>query len=172
MVHFLFFAVSQSKGNPSSAFSPYVINRVQISNHEKFLIVSIKHADLDTGSWPLTPTDTWSDLTSACSVQLNEVDVETEFLKASDASCDVACLMYDTSDPHSFDYCASIYKVSCTIWRVLYWKDDVTITVFMLICVHSLVEYNFNNRIKLYMVYILLARLFFPNFLVFFYSLK
>uniref|UniRef100_A0A3P8Y094 Mitochondrial Rho GTPase n=1 Tax=Esox lucius TaxID=8010 RepID=A0A3P8Y094_ESOLU len=41
---------------------------------------------------------------------LFEVDVETEFLKASDAACDVACLMYDTSDPHSFDYCASIYK--------------------------------------------------------------
>ncbi|CAL8305403.1 unnamed protein product [Boreogadus saida] len=41
---------------------------------------------------------------------LYEVDVETEFLKASHASCDVACLMYDASDPHSFDYCASIYK--------------------------------------------------------------
>lgn len=45
-------------------------------------------------------------------MQLNEVDVEAQFLKASDASCDVACLMYDSSDPHSFDYCASIYKVS------------------------------------------------------------
>uniref|UniRef100_A0A674M8L1 Mitochondrial Rho GTPase n=1 Tax=Takifugu rubripes TaxID=31033 RepID=A0A674M8L1_TAKRU len=33
-----------------------------------------------------------------------------EFLKQSDAACDVACLMYDTSDPRSFDYCASIYK--------------------------------------------------------------
>ncbi|CAB1337877.1 unnamed protein product [Coregonus sp. 'balchen'] len=41
---------------------------------------------------------------------LYEVDVETEFLKASDAACDVACLMYDTNDPHSFDYCGSIYK--------------------------------------------------------------
>ncbi|KAL0984334.1 hypothetical protein UPYG_G00140140 [Umbra pygmaea] len=41
---------------------------------------------------------------------LFEVDVETEFLKASDAACDVACLMYDTSDPNSFNYCASIYK--------------------------------------------------------------
>uniref|UniRef100_A0A4W5K0Z2 Mitochondrial Rho GTPase n=1 Tax=Hucho hucho TaxID=62062 RepID=A0A4W5K0Z2_9TELE len=41
---------------------------------------------------------------------LYEVDVETEFLKASDTACDVACLMYDTNDPHSFDYCASIYK--------------------------------------------------------------
>ncbi|KAK0145975.1 Mitochondrial Rho GTPase 2 [Merluccius polli] len=48
---------------------------------------------------------------------LYEVDVETEFLKASHASCDVACLMYDASDPQSFDYCASIYKVcfyTCT----------------------------------------------------------
>uniref|UniRef100_A0A4W6G1G3 Mitochondrial Rho GTPase n=1 Tax=Lates calcarifer TaxID=8187 RepID=A0A4W6G1G3_LATCA len=66
-------------GNSNSAFSPYAINTVQVSNQEKYLI-------------------------------LNEVDVEAEFLKASDASCDVACLMYDTSDPHSFDYCASIYK--------------------------------------------------------------
>ncbi|XP_036802373.1 mitochondrial Rho GTPase 2 [Oncorhynchus mykiss] len=41
---------------------------------------------------------------------LYEVDVETKFLKESDAVCDVACLMYDVSDPHSFDYCASIYK--------------------------------------------------------------
>ncbi|KAG7459778.1 hypothetical protein MATL_G00214280 [Megalops atlanticus] len=41
---------------------------------------------------------------------LYEVDVEMEFLKASDAACDVACLMYDVSDPQSFNYCASIYK--------------------------------------------------------------
>ncbi|XP_029107916.1 mitochondrial Rho GTPase 2 isoform X2 [Scleropages formosus] len=41
---------------------------------------------------------------------LYEVDVDTEFLKASDAACDVACLMYDVSDPKSFSYCASIYK--------------------------------------------------------------
>uniref|UniRef100_A0AAY4AFZ2 Mitochondrial Rho GTPase n=1 Tax=Denticeps clupeoides TaxID=299321 RepID=A0AAY4AFZ2_9TELE len=41
---------------------------------------------------------------------LFEVDVETEFLKASDAACDVACLMYDFTDPNSFSYCASIYK--------------------------------------------------------------
>uniref|UniRef100_A0A3Q1K0P7 Mitochondrial Rho GTPase n=1 Tax=Anabas testudineus TaxID=64144 RepID=A0A3Q1K0P7_ANATE len=66
-------------GKPNSAFSPYAINTVHVSNQEKYLI-------------------------------LNEVDVEAEFLKASDANCDVACLMYDTSDPHSFDYCASIYK--------------------------------------------------------------
>ncbi|XP_039631386.1 mitochondrial Rho GTPase 2 isoform X3 [Polypterus senegalus] len=42
---------------------------------------------------------------------LYEVDVDTEFLKTSDAACDVACLMYDVSDPKSFNYCASIYKL-------------------------------------------------------------
>uniref|UniRef100_A0A8C7RB45 Mitochondrial Rho GTPase n=1 Tax=Oncorhynchus mykiss TaxID=8022 RepID=A0A8C7RB45_ONCMY len=57
----------------TGAFSLYTINTVQVSNQEKFLIVS-------------------------------------SFLKESDAVCDVACLMYDVSDPHSFDYCASIYK--------------------------------------------------------------
>ncbi|KAJ0060144.1 hypothetical protein NL108_003988 [Boleophthalmus pectinirostris] len=68
-----------NKEKPSSAFSPYAINTIQVSNQEKYLI-------------------------------LHEVDVEVEFLKTSDAACDVACLMYDVSDPHSFDYCASIYK--------------------------------------------------------------
>uniref|UniRef100_A0A3B4C7D9 Mitochondrial Rho GTPase n=1 Tax=Pygocentrus nattereri TaxID=42514 RepID=A0A3B4C7D9_PYGNA len=47
---------------------------------------------------------------SLATVSLPEVDVETEFLKAADAACDVACLMYDVSDPDSFNYCASIYK--------------------------------------------------------------
>uniref|UniRef100_A0A3B3ZML2 Mitochondrial Rho GTPase n=1 Tax=Periophthalmus magnuspinnatus TaxID=409849 RepID=A0A3B3ZML2_9GOBI len=74
-----FISHNTSKEKSSSAFSPYVINTIQVSNQEKYLI-------------------------------LHEVDVEAEFLKTSDAACDVACLMYDISDPHSFDYCASIYK--------------------------------------------------------------
>lgn len=41
---------------------------------------------------------------------LHEVDVDMEFLKAADAACDVACLMYNVNDPKSFNYCASIYK--------------------------------------------------------------
>lgn len=41
---------------------------------------------------------------------LCEVDVDSEFLKVSGPGCDVACLMYDVSDPKSFEYCASIYK--------------------------------------------------------------
>lgn len=45
-------------------------------------------------------------------LQLHEVSAEMQFTKASDAACDVACLIYDLSDPKSFSYCASIYKVS------------------------------------------------------------
>lgn len=45
-------------------------------------------------------------------LQLYEVSADTKFTKPSDAACDVACLIYDLSDPRSFSYCASIYKVS------------------------------------------------------------
>ncbi|XP_053897714.1 mitochondrial Rho GTPase 2 [Malaclemys terrapin pileata] len=41
---------------------------------------------------------------------LYEIDVDTEFMKSSDAACDVACLMYNVNDPKSFNYCACIYK--------------------------------------------------------------
>lgn len=41
---------------------------------------------------------------------LHEVDVDVEFVRPSDASCDVACLLYDVTDHKSFNYCASIYK--------------------------------------------------------------
>ncbi|XP_074925531.1 mitochondrial Rho GTPase 2 isoform X2 [Chelonoidis abingdonii] len=41
---------------------------------------------------------------------LYEIDVDTEFMKAADAACDVACLVYNVNDPKSFNYCACIYK--------------------------------------------------------------
>ncbi|XP_074014466.1 mitochondrial Rho GTPase 2 isoform X7 [Numenius arquata] len=41
---------------------------------------------------------------------LYEVSADTTFTKPSDAACDVACFIYDLSDPRSFSYCASIYK--------------------------------------------------------------
>lgn len=44
--------------------------------------------------------------------QLYEVSADTKFVKPSDAACDVACFIYDLSDPKSFSYCASIYKVA------------------------------------------------------------
>uniref|UniRef100_A0A915J7S8 Mitochondrial Rho GTPase 1 n=1 Tax=Romanomermis culicivorax TaxID=13658 RepID=A0A915J7S8_ROMCU len=43
---------------------------------------------------------------------LHEIDVLTpeEDLTMYELSCDVVCLMYDVSNPHSFEYCATIYK--------------------------------------------------------------
>lgn len=43
---------------------------------------------------------------------LHEIDVLTpeEALTAYELSADVVCLMYDVSNPHSFEYCAEIYK--------------------------------------------------------------
>lgn len=43
--------------------------------------------------------------------QLYEVSTDTTFAQPSDAACDVACFIYTLSDPKSFSYCASIYKV-------------------------------------------------------------
>lgn len=56
----------------------------------------------------------WSTFLFFPLLQLYEIDVDTEFMKASDAACDVACLMYNVNDPKSFNYCACIYKVSIT----------------------------------------------------------
>ncbi|XP_039934861.1 WD repeat-containing protein 90 isoform X5 [Hirundo rustica] len=41
---------------------------------------------------------------------LYEVSADATFTKPSDAACDVACFIYNLSDPKSFSYCASIYK--------------------------------------------------------------
>lgn len=34
-----------------------------------------------------------------------------DFLSDSDLACDVVCLVYDTNNPQSFEYCAKVYKV-------------------------------------------------------------
>ncbi|XP_061085981.1 mitochondrial Rho GTPase 1b isoform X1 [Conger conger] len=41
---------------------------------------------------------------------LHEVFPESEFLSESDICCDVVCLIYDLSNPSSFEYCAKIFK--------------------------------------------------------------
>lgn len=45
--------------------------------------------------------------------KLHEIDVGlTDELTSEDLECDVVCLMYDISDPRTFEYCARMYKVS------------------------------------------------------------
>ncbi|XP_067914630.1 mitochondrial Rho GTPase 1 isoform X2 [Heterodontus francisci] len=41
---------------------------------------------------------------------LHEVLSDSEFITASDTACDVVCLVYDVSNPKSFDYCTRIFK--------------------------------------------------------------
>ncbi|XP_026785446.1 mitochondrial Rho GTPase 1-A isoform X1 [Pangasianodon hypophthalmus] len=41
---------------------------------------------------------------------LHEVLPDFEFLSESDLACDVVCLVYDISNPRSFEYCAKAYK--------------------------------------------------------------
>lgn len=41
---------------------------------------------------------------------LHEVLSDSEFITASDTTCDVVCLVYDVSNPKSFEYCTRIFK--------------------------------------------------------------
>uniref|UniRef100_A0A8C1RIN5 Mitochondrial Rho GTPase n=1 Tax=Cyprinus carpio TaxID=7962 RepID=A0A8C1RIN5_CYPCA len=41
---------------------------------------------------------------------LHEVLPDFEFLSEADLACDVVCLVYDISNPRSFEYCAKVYK--------------------------------------------------------------
>ncbi|KAK1805173.1 hypothetical protein P4O66_019521 [Electrophorus voltai] len=55
---------------------------------------------------------------------LHEVLPDFEFLSETDLACDIVCLVYDISNPHSFEYCAKAYKSEVT---------DVAVGVVMLV---------------------------------------
>uniref|UniRef100_A0A3P9HKS5 Mitochondrial Rho GTPase n=1 Tax=Oryzias latipes TaxID=8090 RepID=A0A3P9HKS5_ORYLA len=42
---------------------------------------------------------------------LHEVFPDFDYLSDSDLACDVVCLVYDASNPYSFEYCAKVFKV-------------------------------------------------------------
>lgn len=42
--------------------------------------------------------------------QLHDVS-DSEFLTDAETICDAVCLVYDVSNPKSFEYCARIFKV-------------------------------------------------------------
>ncbi len=68
--------------------------------------------------------------------QLHKVLPDFEFLSEADLACDVVCLVYDISNPHSFEYCAKVYKVSC-------WQD---LSQFDTSLEHWLCNYMFFNK--------------------------
>ncbi|KAF6718052.1 Mitochondrial Rho GTPase 1-A [Oryzias melastigma] len=41
---------------------------------------------------------------------LHEVFPDFDYLSDSDLACDVVCLVYDVSNPYSFEYCAKVFK--------------------------------------------------------------
>lgn len=46
-----------------------------------------------------------------CSSQLHEVFPDFDYLSDADLACDIVCLVYDVSNPYSFEYCAKVFKV-------------------------------------------------------------
>ncbi|XP_071815257.1 mitochondrial Rho GTPase 1-A-like isoform X1 [Apostichopus japonicus] len=76
--------VDRMPDNPvinSDNLSMYAVNTVQVYGQEKYLL-------------------------------LHEIDVGlTDELTSEDLECDVVCLMYDISDPRTFEYCARMYKL-------------------------------------------------------------
>ncbi|XP_059935467.1 mitochondrial Rho GTPase 2 isoform X2 [Mesoplodon densirostris] len=44
---------------------------------------------------------------------LCEVGADSLLTASADATCDIACLMFDSSHPRSFSLCASVYKTPC-----------------------------------------------------------
>ncbi|XP_057700193.1 mitochondrial Rho GTPase 1-A-like isoform X1 [Corythoichthys intestinalis] len=41
---------------------------------------------------------------------LHEVFPDMDYLSDADLACDIICLVYDVSNPYSFDYCAKVFK--------------------------------------------------------------
>lgn len=107
-------AQRENPGEPSL----YAINTVQVNGQEKYLIVSWGEEGRAAGAVPGAGVGSgpyWSHGAVphglSLHLQLYEVGTDTTFLKPSDTACDVACFIYDLSEPRSFSYCASIYKV-------------------------------------------------------------
>lgn len=47
--------------------------------------------------------------------QLHEVFPDFDYLSDADMACDIVCLVYDVSNPYSFEYCAKVFKVKLCV---------------------------------------------------------
>lgn len=75
--------LQETRSFPESSLSSHTINTLQVYGQEKYLV-------------------------------LHDIDVYSvsEVLMPSQVLCDVACLVYDASNPKSFEYVARTYLVS------------------------------------------------------------
>lgn len=87
----------------------FAINTLKIYNQEKYLIVSLGFAKNHKN---------FKSLLIKFPLQLREVDLfqVDDHLSEPELICDVICMMYDGSDPYSFEYIASIFLVSRKNW--------------------------------------------------------
>lgn len=59
-------------------------------------------------------------------LQLHEVFPDFDYLSDADMACDIVCLVYDVSNPYSFEYCTKVFKVKlCMHWLA---KDKYLLT--------------------------------------------
>ena len=62
--------------------------------------------------------------------QLHEIDVNlSNTVGAPELHCDVACLLYDVTNPRSFEYCARLYKVRQGSMLVVWLRACVNVTI-------------------------------------------
>lgn len=90
--------------------SLYAISTTYVYGQEKYLLVRTI-----TSCWfvQVNPRPSTGHFTIFFffTAKLHEVMPDFDFLSESDLACDVVCLVYDTNNPQSFEYCAKVYKV-------------------------------------------------------------
>lgn len=62
--------------------------------------------------------------------QLHDVS-DSEFLTDAETICDAVCLVYDVSNPKSFEYCARIFKV-CVFFHICVYVCILILKVYKL----------------------------------------
>lgn len=107
MRRFLRKSLQQSKAKTEAtsrtSFSNYVVNTVQIYGQTKYLIVS----PFDKFNYSYERQD-------LLGLQIREIDLLSleDRLTEPELMCDVSCLMYDSTDPKSFEFIANAFLVS------------------------------------------------------------
>lgn len=57
----------------------------------------------------------------------------SEVLTPTELDCDVACLLYDVTNPRTFEFCARMYLVSALCCRLLYCQQFSVDSFFTLL---------------------------------------
>lgn len=102
--------------------SSFTINTVQVYGQEKYLLVSA--LNWENQFWKFDFLNESHHLfTFVLLLQLHEVDVAvSDMLNPTEMNCDVACLVYDVTNPRTFEFCARMYLVNRDFGIMFYFK--------------------------------------------------